>query len=166
MAEILAGLEKAGFRPVVLKGPILAERLYGDPSLRFSSRSGYSHPPRRPGCRVSLTGVVGLPGAMAGLQAGTHERPLTPIISPSTMRNYPCVELHFHLLGRFRCHRVMADACLKSNSVSYRTAEGTTCRILCAPEDEAAFSCGKPSVFARPFIMSSPVYAGRTTFGR
>ena len=34
---ILAAFNTAGFEPVILKGPILAERLYGDASLRFSS---------------------------------------------------------------------------------------------------------------------------------
>jgi hypothetical protein len=135
MAQVLGAFAGAGLRAVVLKGPVLAERLYGDPALRYS-------------CDLDiLIGHDEFDAASALLEslgyhprsgpAGRYERAHMQNVT-FYHAELPMVELHFHLLVEFGV-TIGAEDCLK-RVLPYRGKDGTPCYIL-SPEDEVFYLC-------------------------
>lgn len=123
--EILAALAGASVETVALKGPVLGERLYGDPTLRIAWDLDL------------MVARRDLPAAMAVLDGlGFHTEPV-----PDGWRHHltavragaPLVELHFRLTSSFGA--VIPSEDFLARSVPYRTAAGASCRVLSA-EDE------------------------------
>jgi hypothetical protein len=130
MSLVLSALDQAGFPVVVLKGPVLGERLYGDPASRFSFDLDLL---------IGSKDLEGVSGALeqVGFQAqggptGQYDRAHTHNITFSRA-DFPLVEVHFHLLVEFGV-TIPADDFL-AHSLPYETADGTRCRVL-MPEDE------------------------------
>jgi hypothetical protein len=135
MRLVLAALAKAGLRAVALKGPVLAERLYGDPSLRYSSDLDILVSPHDLEPTSDLLQSLGY--QERGGPYGRYERSHTHNLSFFHAR-HPLVELHFHLLVEFGV-TVPAEDFL-SRAVPYRAQDGTDCWVL-SPADEAFYLC-------------------------
>jgi hypothetical protein len=135
MRLVLAALAKAGLPTVALKGPLLAERLYGDSALRFAHDLDI------------LVSPGDFDSASAVLESLGFQQPIWPTARYDRDHTHnvtfyggglPPVELHFHLLVEFGV-TVPADAFL-SRAVRYRAQDGTDCGALSA-EDEAFYLC-------------------------
>jgi len=128
LSEILAALDDAGVEAVALKGPVLGERLYGDPTLRVAWDLDLM---------VALRDV---PAAKAVLDdLGYLVHPVPADRDPeghhikASRDDSPLVELHFRLTSNFGA--LIPSEEFLSRALPYRTARGASCRVL-APEDE------------------------------
>jgi hypothetical protein len=135
MRLVLAALAKAGLHTVALKGPILAERLYGDPALRIAHDLDVLVAPHDFDAASEVLQSLGL-GQPTGPTA-RYERDHTHNLT-FTHRDLPPVELHFHLLVDFGV--TVPAAGFLSRAVRYRAHDGTECGVLSA-EDEAFHLC-------------------------
>jgi hypothetical protein len=135
MSEVLAAFVKAGLRAVVLKGPILAERVYGDATLRYSSDLDIliGLDELESGSELLKSLGYRIRGGPAGRYERTHMQNLTFYHA-----ELPMVELHFHLLVEFGVS-VRAEDCLKRARL-YQAQDGTTCHVL-SVEDEVFYLC-------------------------
>jgi hypothetical protein len=135
MTQVLKAFSVAGLGAVALKGPILAERLYGDAVLRHSSDVdilvGYNEFDAASALLESL-GYQQRSGP-AGRYERTHMQNVT-----FCHAELPMVELHFHLLVEFGV-TIDAGDCLKRVQ-PYRGNDGATCYIL-SLEDEVLYLC-------------------------
>lgn len=131
---ILAELARAGVEVVPLKGPVLAERLYGDGAARTSTDLDLlvspSALPAATECLGHL-GYQGTDGPVARDFALFHHHLLAFHRAAS-----PPVELHFRLYAGFGA--VLPAENVLARARGYTTARGASCRIL-APEDELLF---------------------------
>ncbi len=133
LGEALEGLDRAGIRTVVLKGPVLAERLYPDTGLRSSSDLDL------------MVAEADLDRATAALEAlGYHA-------GQGLLRRYlrenrhhlvlhreqtPPLELHFRAATSFGV--AVPSEELLSRALPCRTAAGSAAWVL-SPEDELLF---------------------------
>lgn len=131
--RVLDALTAAGIPSVVLKGPLLGERLYGADGFRFSSDLdvliAYDH------VRPALTALAALgyhtdETKLAYALAGDHNVVLDGVSPP--------LELHFHLFRRFGVTLHSDD--FLARAVPYRTRRGRIVHVL-SPEDEFLFLC-------------------------
>ncbi|MBL8800061.1 MAG: nucleotidyltransferase family protein, partial [Planctomycetia bacterium] len=133
--ESLAALEAAGIRAAVLKGPILSERLYGDPAIRRSTDVDLLIDPSE------------LPRALTALASAGYEREA----GPSTLyyERYhhhialyrplrPVLELHLRLFTGFGV--VLRAADVLPRCQRFHSATGLDCWLLDA-EDEFLHLC-------------------------
>jgi hypothetical protein len=133
MRAVLEALDRAGIQAVALKGLVLAERLYGDPALRFSSDLDLLI---RPDDLEAASAVLASVGYQAqGGPTERYERAHGHHLAFSHVE-FPMVEIHFHLLVEFGV--TIAAGEFLSRSLAYRTPEGIRSRVL-APEDEAFY---------------------------
>jgi hypothetical protein len=140
LSLILTTLENADFRPVVLKGPVLAERLYGDPLLRFWSDLDLLVSPQEVD-PVSRS-LESLGFQQVGGPKGSHERSQARHRTTRHLTfchaELPTVDLHFQFLVGFGV-TVPAEDFLQ-RAVRYQTLGGATCQVL-GPEDELLYLC-------------------------
>ncbi len=131
--RILEGLETTGIQAVVLKGPVLAERLYGDYALRYSSDLDLLIVPE------DLKAVEGLLSSLGyhsqDPSSSWYARDYTHQLS-FAHAEFSLVEVHFHLLVEFGVTIPARD--FLSRSVPFQMRDGSRCRILNA-EDEAFY---------------------------
>jgi hypothetical protein len=126
--EILAALHDAGVETVALKGPILGERLYGEPTLRVSSDLDLM---------VARSQVVAATDVLSGLgyqvepTPAAHERWGHHI--KAHRDGSPLVELHHRLTTNFGA--VVPSEEFLARAAAYRTVRGAACRVL-STEDE------------------------------
>jgi hypothetical protein len=133
MSLILTAFEKAGLPPVVLKGPVLAERLYGDPFLRSWTDLDLLVSPDEVDVAATLLESLGFQQLGGPRARYIHTRHLTFFHDELST-----VDLHFHLLVDFGATVPAAD--FLKRAVPYRMQGGTTCRVLAA-EDEVLYLC-------------------------
>jgi hypothetical protein len=128
--EILDKFSREEIRVVALKGPVLAERLYGDPQARFSLDIDLLV---RPDDFPRASAVLEALGyrASEGPSARYHRAHHHHLTFRQPQR--PLVELHFRTFTGFGAHLDAAD-CL-ARATGYQTTRRTSCFIL-APEDE------------------------------
>jgi len=130
LEEVLGALAEAGVRPVALKGPVLADRLYPDPALRASTDLDL------------LVPEAALPQAVAVLLRRGFGR-ADPLVDAYQRRHQhhlhlsrrpgPDVELHFR--PQSACGARLPSDVFLARALPYRTARGTPVQIL-SPEDE------------------------------
>jgi hypothetical protein len=140
LSSVLGTLEKAGFRPAVLKGPVLAERLYGDPLLRFWSDLDLLVSPHDadPVCRLlESLGFQQLRGP-TGSDERSRPRHVTTRHLTFHHGELPMVDLHYQFFVDFGV-AVPAEHFLQ-RAVAYRTFGGPACQVL-RPEDEVLYLC-------------------------
>jgi hypothetical protein len=133
LEQALRALHAAGVRAVVLKGPVLAERIYPDPSLRPSTDLDLLVlPSDLDRARIALweIGYQSEPEGWNGNGRPRHHHVHLYRHHPPS----PLIELHF------RAHSPLClDAQpLLSQAMPYRTAWGADCWIL-SPEDELLY---------------------------
>jgi hypothetical protein len=133
MQRVLEALAGAGLEVVALKGPVLAERLYGDPSLRFSYDLDLLIWPRDLEAVSQCLGALGY--QPRGGPTARYERAHTHNLSFDHAR-FPMVEIHIHLLVDFGV-TIRAEDFLSRSRV-WQTTAGSRCRVL-GPEDEAFY---------------------------
>jgi putative nucleotidyltransferase-like protein len=133
LEQAVAVLAKAGVRPVVLKGPVLAERLYDDPQAR-------------PCMDIDLLVRPGdLEAAGRALRDAGYEG--DPELSASYLLRHahhlhfmrtgaPSIELHFHSYAGFGT--VLPAGALLDRATEYAFA-GRTMVLVPSPEDEFVF---------------------------
>jgi hypothetical protein len=135
MCSVLEAFRKAGLVPVVLKGPILGERLYGDPLIRFWSDVDVLIAP------ADIEPVSGLLQSMGYRQLagpiGQYERAHSHHLTFHHDK-LPMLEAHFRLMVDFGA-TIPAESFLE-RAIAYKTRDGMMCRVL-APEDELFFLC-------------------------
>jgi hypothetical protein len=128
--QALAALDGAGVRAVALKGPVLGERLYPDPSTRLSTDLDF------------LVSPEILDRAVRALQAVGYQTQAPPLHRYNRAHHHhvclerpgwPMVELHFRAYAGFGTV-VPADPVLARAS-HYRTQRGSIAWVL-SPEDE------------------------------
>lgn len=133
--EVLEALGAAGIQAAVLKGPVLAERLYPDPLSRVCSDLDILVSPRN------------LDSATAALQRIGFHIPSGPREQYYRMHHHhihlerpptPMVELHFHAYRGFGTG-IDAEELLARAS-HYRTRGGASTWVL-SPEDEILYLC-------------------------
>jgi len=133
MCLVLQALKSAGIEVVVLKGTVLAERLYGEPSLRFSFDLDLLIWPRDLKTVSELLELLGY--RSQGGPAGRYERAHThQLLFGHT--EFPPVEIHFHLLVDFGM--TIPAAAFVARAIPYKTRDGTSCRVLVL-EDEVFY---------------------------
>jgi hypothetical protein len=128
--QILDKFSHEELRVVALKGPVLAERLYGDAQARFSLDIDLLVRPddfARASAVLEALGYRATEGPSARYHR-THHHHLT-----FRQPQRPLVELHFRTFTGFGAHLAAAD-CL-ARATPYQTGRGTCCFIL-ASEDE------------------------------
>ncbi len=133
MRRVLEGLEKAGVEVVALKGPVLAERLYGDPLLRYSSDLDLLIPPSQLEAVSAILKDLGFFSPEGPTRR--YERAHTHNLS-FFHAEFPLVEVHFHLLVAFGVTISATD--FLRRSLPCQALGGVPCRIL-GPEDEAFY---------------------------
>ncbi|MBI3667919.1 MAG: nucleotidyltransferase family protein [Acidobacteria bacterium] len=133
LEEALQALEAGGVRAVNLKGPVLAERLYEEPSLRPCSDIDF------------LVALADLDRATAALEAIGYQGPewlLARYDRENTHHTHlyradaPPLELHFRAITAFGA--IVPAEELLSRAMLYRTAAGRDVWVL-SPEDEAFY---------------------------
>jgi hypothetical protein len=129
--EILAALDRAGVETATLKGPVLGERLYGDPTLRVATDLDLMV--ARDQVAVARDVLAGL-GYQVEPEPPAHERWGHHI--KATREDSPIVELHYRLTTNFGA--LLPSEEFLSRSLGYRTARGARCRVLSA-EDELLY---------------------------
>jgi hypothetical protein len=133
LEEVLEAFRAAGVEAIPLKGPVLGERLYGDPALRVSNDLDLMVAREQvPSASAALIGLgyQGEPDPEAR-QRWRHQHHLTFL-----RRESPPVELHFRLIADFGV--VIPSEEFLARCEPYRTGAGCPCRVL-APEDELLF---------------------------
>ncbi len=130
LEEVLAALAALGVRPVALKGPVLADRIYADPGLRASSDLDLLVPEDELQRTAAALLRLGFRRGPAIVEAYQRRRlhHVQLLRSPG-----PDVELHFTPQSGFGA-RFPAEAFL-ARAIPHRTGRGTPLRVL-APEDE------------------------------
>jgi hypothetical protein len=133
MRAVLEALDRARIQVVALKGLVLAERLYGDPSLRYSADLDLLI---RPDDLEAVSAVLASLGYQdQGGPTGQYERAHSHHLT-FYHADFPMVEIHFHLLVAFGA--TIAAAGFLARSMAYQTPEGIRCRVL-MPEDEVFY---------------------------
>jgi Uncharacterised nucleotidyltransferase len=128
--QALAALDGAGVPAVALKGPVLAERLYPDPTIRSSTDLDFLVSPQLLDRASEVLRAIGYETQMGPLHRynRTHhhhvclERP-----------GWPMVELHFRAYTGFGI--VVPAEPFLSRASHYRTRRGSVAWVL-SPEDE------------------------------
>jgi len=129
----LEALALAGIEVVALKGPVLAERLFGDPTVRPSTDIDLLVAPHDLARALEVLSRAGLeqePGAGEKYFREHHHH--LHLHSPDRL----VVELHFQLSSNFGA--VMPAEEYLARAVEYRTRCGSLCRVL-ALEDEVLY---------------------------
>jgi hypothetical protein len=130
LEEVLSLLARAGVVPIALKGPVLADRVYPDPALRYS------------GDLDLLVPASELERSVEALQAAGFGR--APALVDAYQRRHlhhlhlhrppdPDVELHFKAQSAFGVALPAAE--LLARTLPHRTPQGTALLVL-SPEDE------------------------------
>jgi hypothetical protein len=135
--DALGALESAALRPVALKGPVLAERLYPTPFLRRSADVDLLVASRDLEAAVAALEV-------AGFRASESIPPITERNSSRCRRGSvellrpgsPALELHFRLFIGFGA--VLPAEDFLERTVHHTTSRGRATRVL-APEDELLY---------------------------
>ncbi len=135
LEPVLAALDAEGLRTIALKGPVLAERLHADPTVRRSSDLDLLVLP------ADLEGAVqSLEGfdyrTDTGVSARYHKRYHHHCVLSHPRR--PPVELHFRLYVGFGVN-VEAQGFVERARL-YQTRRGSRCYVL-SPEDEFLYLC-------------------------
>ena len=130
LEEVLGLLARAGVVPVALKGPVLADRVYPDPALRYSGDLDLLVPESELDRSLAALQAAGFGRAPALVDAyqRRHHHHLHLHRSPG-----PDVELHFKAQSAFGIALPAAD--LLARTLPHRTARGTPLLVL-SPEDE------------------------------
>jgi hypothetical protein len=131
--EVLAALDRAGIPAVALKGPVLGERIHGDPALRVAFDLDVMVAFDQVPASLAALGSLGYQAAAAdvsvlGASSGHH------IVLRRD--DSPPVELHYRLSSNFGVS-IPSEGPL-ARSLAYRTRAGVVCRVL-APEDELVY---------------------------
>jgi hypothetical protein len=130
---VLTVLADAQVPALALKGPVLSERLHGDPLNRLSNDVDILVSPGQLDCALHAVATLGYqlgadPTVRYNLQHHHHLVLDGPGRSP--------LELHFRLYAGFGV--VLEAAEFLERSLPYQTARGSVCRVL-APEDELLY---------------------------
>ncbi len=130
LEEVLGLLARVGVVPVALKGPVLADRIYPDPALRYSGDLDLLVPESRLERSVEALQGAGFGRAPALVDAyqRRHLHHLHLHRPPG-----PDVELHFKAQSAFGVALPAAE--LLGRTLPHRTARGTPLLVL-SPEDE------------------------------
>src|SRR5262245_29729138 len=135
LEPVVAALHDNGVQTVVLKGPVLGERLYDDSSLRRSTDLDLLVAPRD--FDAALTVLARFEYQVeTGASARYHQRFHHHWCLAHPRR--PPIELHFRAYVGFGAH--IAAAGFMERARPYRTQRGSPCFILC-PEDECLYLC-------------------------
>lgn len=135
VAETLPALHEGGVRTVALKGPVLAERLYDDATVRRSTDLDLLIVPADFAAALAVLerlGYVSESGVSAQYHQEFHHHWCL------THPRRPPLELHFRLYVGFGA-RLSADEFL-ARALPYRTQAGLSCYVL-NPEDEFLYLC-------------------------
>lgn len=130
LQNVLTGLHENAVQPIALKGPVLAERLYEDPSARRSTDLDLLVSPADIEHAISALDRLGYQ-AESGASAGYHQRFHHHWVLSHPQR--PQLELHFRLYVNFGVHIEASD--FLARAYSYQTRDGANCYVL-SPEDE------------------------------
>jgi hypothetical protein len=122
---VLRALHQAGIAAVPLKGPSLAERLYGSPTLRTSRDLDL------------LVSVADLPRAEAALAAAGFSPGTPDDYHRPWLRHSTTLELHFNVENPLAFDFHIASALRRARPSTF---QGQPCSLL-APEDELLFLC-------------------------
>jgi hypothetical protein len=110
-ARVMSALMDAGINSTPLKGPMLGERIYGDPGRRLSSDIDLLVAPDR--LRAAVDVVIGLGYAAPTDYVERGELPLLHFALPHEREELPPVELHWRVHWyerRFASERLLAQA--------------------------------------------------------
>ncbi len=131
--EILRALYSASIPAVVLKGPVLGERIYPNPSIRSSADLDVLVAPANLARATAVLGEIGYEPAAepkARFLRKYHYHIMFNRACP------PVLELHFNLSNGFGT--VIPAEEFLSRAQTYRTSQGTAAGIL-SPEDELLY---------------------------
>jgi hypothetical protein len=126
--EILRALAGAGVEVVVLKGPVLGERLYGEASLRVSSDLDLMVAPQALAAAAATLDGLGFRTEAIPEDAAVRGHHVKALRTDS-----PVVELHHRLSANLGVLIPSEEFLMRS--LPHRTAQGADCRVL-AVEDE------------------------------
>lgn len=131
--QVLAVLAQAQVRTIALKGPVLSERLYGDPLVRLSNDLDLLVPAEELNRSIEVLAPMGYRlGTKASVQYYLRHHHHLVMDCPG----WPTLELHFRLYAGFG---VVLDAEeFLARSHPYRTDRGSQCHVL-TPEDELLY---------------------------
>jgi hypothetical protein len=128
--QALSALEAAGVPCVVLKGPLLSERLYSDASMRLSSDLDLLVSPESLDEAAAALETIGYQ-AETGLPAHYYRKHTHHIFLHRP--HSPIIELHFRVYTGFGV--VLPAEPFLSRATPHRTSRGSGAWVL-APEDE------------------------------
>jgi hypothetical protein len=131
--EILATFDSAAVPSVVLKGPMLGERLYPDPSIRLSADLDVLVAPRDLHRATAALAEIGYQPVSESKARFLRKYHYHTVLSRSCP---PVLELHFNLSNGFGTV-IPAEGFLARADI-YRTGYGAAARIL-SPEDEMLY---------------------------
>lgn len=135
LVEALRALDAKGVRAVALKGPVLAERIYPDPSVRLSVDLDLLVVPSdldRATAALETIGYLAEEGPLARY-CRRHDHDIN-LYRPGRL----LVELHFRLYVGFGI--IISAAEFISRALLYRTSMGPVAWVL-SPEDEVLYLC-------------------------
>jgi hypothetical protein len=128
--EALRALAAASIETVVLKGPVLSERLWGDPFARPTSDVDLAVSPRDLDRALGALGELGWRDEHAGLRYFRETHHHVTLARPGS----PPLELHHRLLVGFGTTLELA----RFRTIEHVTARGARACVL-SPEDELVF---------------------------
>lgn len=134
LGRALDALDDHGIPAVLIKGPMLGERIYGDATFRSSTDLDILV--KYDDLRRALT-------ALRDIGYSATEHTITEALRGDhnvgvTSATPPVIEVHFHLFRRFGI--TLSSDEFMARSHSYETKQGRTVRVL-SPEDEFLFLC-------------------------
>lgn len=133
--EALRALESAAVPVVVLKGPVLGERLYSDPRMRLSADLDLLIACNDLARATQALETIGFRAAQESQARFLRRYHYHIVLSRSCP---PVIELHFRLCDGFGVE-IAAEEFLSRAGV-HRTSRGTVAGIL-SPEDELLYLC-------------------------
>lgn len=134
LGRTLDALDEHGVPSVLIKGPMLGERLYGDPTFRSSTDLDVL---------VKYNDLTRAIAALRDIGYNADDHTIAEALRGDhnvamTSATPPVIEVHFHLFRRFGTTLLSDD--FMSRSRSYVTKHGRTVSVL-SPEDEFLFLC-------------------------